>query len=316
MYNNLNTSVERRVSPPQIWEFMDPVEYLRAYFEHKKTEGASFSYGLWAERIGLKSRSFLRLVLVRKRNLTEETAELISKSVEHSALERQYFINLVRLSRAGTISEREIPGRELVRLRKRFALKTQNTRELRTTDLFEFLASYKIPRLQVLLTIDGIKKTEDRLAGFLNLKEQDVQQMLAILQRLDLAEKTGSGEWSAKESKLVTADVLGNVALQSFHKKSLEEAIESIGLPVEVRRFQSLVLALTSEQFESVNSEIRQFLEGLLQKYGSSQKNDKDKLKIYQLNLNLIPVTRSIFRESEPSVESPERKEVENESKK
>ncbi|HWU44725.1 MAG TPA: hypothetical protein VN132_14835, partial [Bdellovibrio sp.] len=82
----------------------------------------------------------------------------------------------------------------------------------------------------------------------------------------------------------------------------------------ETRRFQSLVLPLTPAQFQEVHQEIRQHLSFILKKFESTNGADK---RVYQINLNLIPVTGSIFRESEnrESMESPVNQEVQNENK-
>lgn len=309
MKQDLNTEIE-----PEIWDYTDPVRYLRTVYEYEKSRSPNFSYGTWAERMGLKSRSFLRLVLIQKRNLTLETAELFSKSLNHSALEKQYFMNLVKLSRATTFEERQAPTLEINKLRQKFALRTHNILEVQKKDLYDFLSSYKIPRLQILLTLEQIERTEKNLSLIMKSKESEVLNMLQTLARLGLAKKMENGEWHAQESKLSTPDVLGNVALQSFHKKSLEEAVSAIDLPPETRRYQSLVIALTPEQFQEVNDEIREHLQMILKRVDTKNMENK---RIYQINLNLIPVTGSILRESEDRAlveKSPDQNEVQDEN--
>jgi uncharacterized protein (TIGR02147 family) len=290
MKTDLNTNNQS----PLIWNYTDPVAYLKAHFDHRKSQVTGFSYATWAEELGLKSRSFLRLVLIGKRSITTDTAELFAKALKLPAIEKQYFLNLVKLSRATTLEEKEVPTQELAKLKKTFALKTHNILEIQKNDLFEFLSSYKIPRLQVLLNIEGIQKTAKVLSQIMNAKESEVQHMLEVLGRMGFAAQTTEGHWVAQESKLMTPDALGNVALQSFHKKSLEEAILAIDLPTDTRRFQSLVMALTPEQFKEVHQEIRQHLEFILKKFEDKTADNK---RVYQINLNLIPVTGSIIRE-------------------
>ncbi len=309
MKQDLNTA---STSIP-LWTYTDPVQFLKAHYELQKRNSPGFSYAQWANEMGLKSRSFLRLVLIGKRNLTEETAELFAKTLRLNALEKNYFMNLVKLHRATTLEEKEVSSRELAKLRQKFALKSHSITEIQQKDLYDFLSSYKIPRLQVLLNMKDLKKTEGNLSQIMKIKESELTSLLQILERLELAYKDESQQWQANESKLMTPDLLGNVALQSFHKKSLTEAIDSITLPKETRRFQSLVLAMTQEQFVELHQDIRQHLELLLKKFENQQSGEQ---KVYQINFNIIPVTESIFREEQTHapIESPET-EVENENK-
>jgi|GEM_PF-1431914 hypothetical protein, TIGR02147 len=290
MKQNLNTDI----LTPNLWDFADAVAFLKAYYEHRKAQSPHFSYAVWAEELGLKSRSFLRLVLVGKRSLTEDVAELIAKALKFNQTETRYLSHLVGLSRATSLEQKEMHSREIAKLHEKFSLKNLEILEISKKDIFDFLSSYRMPRLQVLLTLNDIEKTEERLAQLLGIKTAEVVGQLAILQKIGLAEKDSRGQWIAKEGQVATADILGNVALQSFHRKSLEEAVEAIELPKESRRFQSLVMPLTEEQFQEVHTNLRSTLEKTLQKFESQEGHGK---KVYQVNLNIIPVTGPILRD-------------------
>ncbi len=290
----------------QVWDFTDAVAFLKAYYEQRKRHSIHFSYAVWAEELGIKSRSFLRLVLVGKRSLTEDVADLIVKAMKLNQSETKYFTQLVALSRATTLGQKETHSREIAKMHEKFALKNHENLEISKKDLFDFLSSYRMPRLQVLLTLKDIEKNETKLAQLLGIKETEVAAQLLILQKIGLAAKDADGQWQAKEGQVATPDVLGNVALQSFHRKSLEEAVEAIDLPKDTRRFQSLVMPLTPEQFQEVHQNLRSTLEKTLQSFESQEGHGK---KIYQVNLNIIPVTGPILRdESHAPVGSADRK--------
>ncbi|MFS4460156.1 TIGR02147 family protein [Bdellovibrio sp. HCB2-146] len=278
----------------QIWNFADAILFLKAYYEQRKKLNPEFSYAVWADELGLKSRSFLRLVLVGKRSLTESVAALISKSLKLNNSEARYFHNLVGLARATTLEQKETHIREITKLHEKYKLKSHEILEVSSKDLFDFLSSYKIPRLQVLLGLNDIEKTEARLAALLGVKESEVAEQLQILRKIGLADKDSQGQWHSKEGQVATQDVLGNIALQSFHRKSLEEAANALELPKETRRFQSLVMALTEDQFQEVHNQLRRTLENTLQDFDSSEGHGK---KVYQINLNIIPATGPILRD-------------------
>lgn len=299
---------------PAVWDFSDATAYLRANYQFLKLNDRGFSYASWADAMGLKSRSFLRLVLVNKRNITEDTAALFSKFLNHDSMEKQYFLALVRLSRSTALSDKEVQTYELSKLKQKFALKNHSLVEIQKADLLEFLISYKMPRLQTLLDINGIQKTEQTLSEIMEIKLPELQNMLQILKKLGLAEQQTNLEWKSKQSQLIAPDALGNVAVQSFHKKSLQDAIQALDLPPETRCFKSLVIALNRDQYQLLCKNISDFLQVTLNQNQSTDARENQ--KIYQLNLNLIPVTGPILRKnpsSETEASTDINQEVENE---
>jgi hypothetical protein len=112
---------------------------------------------------------------------------------------------------------------------------------------------------------------------------------------------------------MIAPDTLGNIALQSFHRKSLEESIEAISLPTETRRYQSLVMALTPDQFHELHEDLRAQLTKSLERFESKSGEQK---RIYQINLNIIPVTEPILREQNraPVASTEHNKEEKNEN--
>ena len=282
------------MAKPVLWDHVDVISYLRAYYDYRKQQSADFSYAIWAAELQIKSRSFLRLLLTEKRSLTEEMAQNFTRALKLNQKEVRYFNHLVALARNHKIESQELHGRELLRLRQKFALKNHDLVEVQESDLFDFLSSYQIPRLQVLLSLVDIDKSVANFAKLLQMTEEKVSEHLQTLKRLGLAAQDEKGQWNAREAQLATPDALGNIALQSFHKKSLEEATAAIALPKESRRFQSLVLALTTEQFEELHKDMRIYLEQTLKNFDSDTGKNK---KVYQINLNMIPVTGPIIRE-------------------
>lgn len=279
-----------KIQMPEVWSFINPTEYLRQVYAFRKQRLATFSYGMWADELGLKSRSFLRLVLLEKRSLTVDLAVKIAENLKLKKQEAQFFLHLTGMHRAGELKTKEYHSREIARLRTKFQLRSNTFLEIDRKDVFNFLSDYRMPRLQCLLNEENLKRTPQTLADLLSLKVSEVKQMLENLNSLGLA-KEQDRQWISLHSQIKTVDDLGNIALQSFHRKSLEEAAAAIELPKETRRFQSLVVNVSKEQMTSIHTEITSFFESLISKYSEGNLLDK---KVYQLNINLIPVSRSI----------------------
>lgn len=298
---------------PCVWDYFDPVSFLRDTYQFRKDTQVGISYASWALQLNIKSRSFIRLVLIGKRALTVSVAELFAENLNLTGPEKNYFLNLVRLQRSQKLADRELHSREVARLRHRYGSPSTSTVDLSSKHYFDYFSSYKIPRLRVLLTIPELVKTPETLAELLKVKVSDCMQYLETLANLGLAETTDTmitakSNWSATTGNLRSPDSLGNVALQSYHRQSLQESIEAIKLPADIRNYQSLLLTLSPDQYELLKQELHQTLRDVLSRYSGFSAEDQ---KIYQINLNLIPVTESIFRQPKAvaPTTSPEQKE-------
>lgn len=285
-----------------LFQTLDPVEILRAHYEHRKTADAKFSYQIWADEVGLKSRSFLRLVLRGERSLTPEVAELFIPYFRMNKSQASYWRELAKLSQAKNLASKELACLNLNKLRAKFAMKDHNFKELDPRDVYEYFANYKIPRLHTLLAYQSLNRTVSGLAILLQISENETAQMLQVLAQLGLC-KSENEQFVSTTVQLQRPDLLGNVALQSFHKKSLHEAIEAIDYPKDTRRFQSLLLALSEEEMEEVSLELTRKLSEILARE-ENQKTDLKSKRLYQINLNLIPVSAS-FSRATSELESP-----------
>ncbi|MBL7546012.1 MAG: TIGR02147 family protein [Bdellovibrionaceae bacterium] len=290
---------------PQIYDFLDYREFLKATYEYNKSTMAGFSFAAWAKKGSFKSRSFLRLVMLGKRNLTAESLPSVLNVLSLNKTQSHYFHLLVQYNQSNSYQSREFFFKKLIQIRG-----TKENKIVQNT--YHYLANFQTPRVQLLLNRKHIKKDVASLATFLNLTESKVSTILENLKELGLAENV-HGQWNALETLIDVNDDYGNLALQSFHKKSLEEAMAAIELPAEKRTFHAAILSLDEDSYQSLKQELHEFLGILIQKY----KNEKPKTeKVYQVNINLIPVSEDLIHseqkqlnESKPPIDQEKSKE-------
>jgi uncharacterized protein (TIGR02147 family) len=287
----METSTPKQDIRPEVTSFLVVSEYLQALYAWRKRKHRGFSYTTWADELGFKNRVFLRLIVVGKRSITENSIPLFIDGLKLKKSDGEYFSLLVRLNQAGNLSAREHYARELSLLRKRSGLRT----EIR--DQYLFLSSHLAPRLQVLISMDGLNRSPENLAWLLGTTRSKTQEMLEMLERLELARlepgEDGAGQWVGTKKDFEVKQSLGNIALQSFHRRSLEEAISAIDSVPESRRYQSGILPLPADKLQSASEEINDFLRQFLDKYKVSQGSNR---RLYQINLNIFPVSKPILQ--------------------
>lgn len=86
---------------PQLYSYLDYRKFVSDIYEHKKSLNPRYSYAVFAKKGLLLSRSYIRLVIGGRRNLTLSSTFKFARALELSTEETQYFQQLVALNQAG-----------------------------------------------------------------------------------------------------------------------------------------------------------------------------------------------------------------------
>jgi uncharacterized protein (TIGR02147 family) len=277
---------------PNIFEYTDYRAYLKAAYDFEK-QRSNFSYAQFAERAGLKARSFLRTVITGKRNLT---ADALSKFVVGLALdyeEGEAFKALVHFNQAADFKSRQHYWESFLKLRPK------NQKRQRVADEYLYLARMAYPILLVLLRQNHVDKSTEALAKMSGLKIHEVEEGLKTLLQLGALKEAHSGEMIVTSEGFVTSNDTPSIARQTFHINMLEKAKHCVQLDPSEREFQSMMVPLNKEELLYLKQRIRAVVAEVDEKFGGKRPNSE---KIYSLNINLIPITPDFIREEKKSV--------------
>jgi len=272
---------------PQVKNYLSVTSYLQDVYAFRKSMSAGFSYDSWAAELGLKSRSFMKMLVDGERAITSQTLEALILSLGFSPEENNYFRLIVAHSQS------ESPDEKTLYMEKIFEVLGQSRDLIEIQQYGEFLSSTELPKIQVLLSFNDLPKTSAELAVFLKKTEEEVGASLVKLANLGLASQDEiSGEWKAIKKAFKVPKSFGNEALVNYHNQSLMDAIEAQKLPVQVRRFRSLLVALTEEDYEKLLGDIEALVSKSIAKYDSDMIANK---RLYKMNINLHPVTETFI---------------------
>lgn len=277
-------------SKPAIYEFTDYRLYLKALFEFEKAQ-SEFSYSIFAERAGFLSRSYLRTVITGKRNLTEPAMAKVVVGFNINITEAEAFRTLVRANQAQTFKERNYHWENFLKLQPK---KTQK----QIVDGYEYLSKMINPLLIVLLKQKHIQKDITNLMKLTNMSKADLVDSIEALEKIGAVIKIDDGQYEATQFSFSTPDEVSNLAVQKYHANVLDQAKERLNLPPQQREFQSLMMALSEDEFKFLKKKIKNFMdevEGLFS--GPRPKSEK----AYVINMNLVPMTSEFIRKDEKS---------------
>lgn len=261
-----------------IYNYLDYRQFLTNLYESRKREDETFSYAVWAKEAGFSSRSFIRLIIIGKRNLTLKSLEQLLPSLKLRKKEEKYFRSLVLFNQSSTVAERDLYWKEV--------LKNIDTKEVNyTIDTYRFLSSQWCPKIVTLTTYSDLDRSIEAISNTFKLNSSDVEKHLETLENLGMVYEE-DGQWCSTQTSYIVNSDHNNLAIQSYYRNSLLQAIECIELDPNERFFNGILLSLNEEQYLEVSEDIKQFISMIRGKYGS--KTGKNK-RLYQLNINNVP---------------------------
>lgn len=153
------------VEAPSVFNYLDVVQYLQAYYDFRKSKDRKFSYRAWSNELKFNSRSFLRLVLASKKKLPPKLAESIALTHFDDSTQADYFRCLVGYSKSIAQSEKEIFGNRMIQILKttEYSTPTFSIELELTRDLNESLDTSRYPTGKFLLSVEHRSKLLDLL---------------------------------------------------------------------------------------------------------------------------------------------------------
>lgn len=278
--SHLQSGMEETQSKISLFEYMDVHLFLQNYYKIQKTINARFSYTKWAEQLGLTNKTILRMMLQKKRSISPKSVSAFQINLNLNEFEKSYFETLVHYSQAKNSLQKQAYGSVLIKIQR------QNfNQQIFSADggiLFDVYGPL------VLTIINSVEKP---------ISVYEIQQhcgledskLTALLDRLTEAKMIScdSNLYFSSYSTFKIPDQFAHPDLKAFYKYWFKKASEAINLPFEVRRFRSLQIALTQDEFDEVVQHTNEFATGLLSKV---QNHSMDDRKLYLLNTALFPI--------------------------
>ena len=235
-----------------ILESNDYRELLRIELQKRCAVNPQYSLRAFSRRLGVPA-STLSEVLNKKQGLSKEKALTISKNLNFSALEKDYFVALVE-SLHGRSKSSRITAQQRV----------QNIRDIREKDIN--MENWKIISQWYHTAILELSKTKNfnpdppAIARRLGITAREVREACERLIRLGMMTRA-SGKLKATSNSLVKSPhETPSDYIKSFHQSVLTKAaLAMYQQPLEIRNYSSLVLAIDDSQIPAAKELIMEF---------------------------------------------------------
>ncbi|MGA2508548.1 MAG: TIGR02147 family protein [Chitinispirillaceae bacterium] len=269
---------------PDIYTYTDYRLFLKDYYGERKKQQPSFSYQYFANRAGLKSKTFIYKVIAGQKALSKGAVFAVSQAMGLKKRETEYFEAMVNFTQARTEREREFYFNHLQTFGRH-----HSAAQIRQ-DQYTYFSKWYYPALRELVAILDFKNDFKLLARSLDPPITAVQARKAVQMLLDLGliKRTASGRYCQTDKSLTTGDHVQSLAVQAFQKENLRLAAEAIDRHKRYDRdISTLTTSISEAGFRRISEEIAAFrkkLAGIIEK-------DEPADRVYQINFQAFPLS-------------------------
>lgn len=274
---------------PDIFLYTDYRKFLADYYNEKKATKPSYSYRMFAEKAGFKSKEFLFRVIQGERNLSRSSTAKLCEALGFSARESRYFELLSACNQAGTVEERDFYYRQLAEIRKAGERRSR-IQNLDSSHMPLFSDWHSVALRSLVDTGDYKENDAAKLGKMLypRISAPEVRRSLKKLVNLGFLETDTRGHYRLTSQSLTTDPEVASISLARFHLSCLNLAASAARkLPRSRRNISGVTMAISQKSYREIEEAIQEFR----RKVATIADNDSEADGVYQMEIALFPFT-------------------------
>ncbi len=280
---------------PIVSDYMDYRQFLKDFYSFKKhqsrTQIRPYNYQVFSAAANIKSPNYLKMIIEGRRNLSDEMILKFARALNLDKALTEDFKLLVNFTQSPEPAERNVFLKQLSEYRVSQKLKSGEI-DKKTWD--------KIPNwvawiIYAMVDQEGVKFDTRSIRTLLRAKatEDEIEQAIqSLVASGEILRDAVTGELKKAQS-LEQPEEIPVALVRKLQAQLMYLGLESLyqDSPTE-REFGTLTLSLNKEEFEEIRFKLRQMRKAL-NKDNSIARAAKKGERVYQLNLQLFPVTNS-----------------------
>lgn len=266
----------------QLFHYFDYQEFLRDFYEEKKRDNSFMSYRYLGAKLGLDP-GFLLKVMQGKLHLADKSIPPLCSYFKFTDRESEYFSVLVNYNKAKTHSEVKLYFEKLIATRDSKARPVQESH-------YAFYQKWYHSAIHALLSIYEFRGKFQELGSLLtpSITTAEAKDSIRLLSRLKMVKKGSDGVYRPTDAFLTSGEKWQSAAIHDFQKESILLSAQALDRhSKEERDISTVTITLHDTELAEVRNRIRQLRQSIL-----AIDNDTKPNRVYQLNIQLFPVTR------------------------
>jgi uncharacterized protein (TIGR02147 family) len=272
-----------------LYEYLDYRDYLAEHYAWNKKQSSFFSYRYVQQKTGLDA-SFYVKVLQKQRHIAEKNIDVLSRFLQLSSQEIEYFNCLVHFNKSKRDDQSKFYFEKL------FSLKTPGARTLDKDKYDYFTNWYTIP-IREMLAIRPFSGNFKELSLRLNppITEAQAKKAIKTLENLELVRKNSQGIYEVTDAFLTTDSTLRSIAVRNFQREMGRLGIEAIERFEPEKRDISTLTVSTSQANQLI---IKERINEMRREIMKLVEQDNNPEEVFQFNIQIFPLTDSVKNES------------------
>ncbi len=268
-----------------LYAYLDYREFLRDFYLAQKSRNKGYSYRVFAQKAKLASPNYLKLVIDKKRRITEKTMDAFIKGLTLNQAEANYFRALVAYKESTTSEQQNIFLDEILRLKRR-ATATTELQE----DKYEILRRWHHWAIREMILLKDFAADPAFIAKKLSflITSEEAKASLSLLESLEFYKKDEAGKYRLTEPLISTTDDISSKLIRDLHIQFMQLALNAlIRLPVQKRMVQGVTIALPQEKIATVKNKIKTLCKEISEMFDENYQNDQ----VFHLVVNFFPLS-------------------------
>lgn len=297
---------------PVIADYMDYRLYLADFYRFRKLQTKNslrpYNYQMFSAAADIKSPNYLKMIIEGKRNLSVEMVGKFGKAIGLDKRGTEELLLLVNFTQATDPAERNVWLKKLSEHRVGDQLKTGEIDKKTWQKVPNWIAWV----IYAMADQDAVKFDIATLKKLLRNKasEDEIESALSILlQSGELVQDEATGQLKKARTLMEAAEDVPVALVRKLQAQLMYLGLESLYQdgPTE-REFGTLTMSMTRAEFEDVKFRLRQLRKGINKDNSLARSKTKGE-KVYQLNIQLFPITDSAVSAVAPMASAEIRKD-------
>lgn len=271
-----------------VFNFTDFREYLRNYFNEKKTINPHSSFQQFAGKIGIGSREFFNNIIYRKKPLSKSHCFQLSQALGHSENEALYFKNIVAYAQTENAEDRARYLEQALQIQSDTHTKIHLLRQ----DQYEFYSKWYHSAIHTHIDMFSFNGNYEDLVKNLSpiVTVAQAKKSIQLLVRLGLIQQDDSDVYTVTGKSIRASDEVSKTALNRFYAECTDLARNAIiEENPETHNIISLTMGISKKGYKYICEETHLFKNRIIELVN----NDNNSDRIYQYQLFFLPLSSS-----------------------
>jgi len=267
-----------------IFSYRDFRLFIRDRLAELKAIDSKYSYQFLASRLGIASKSHIKMVVDAKHNISIELAERLGGIFELNRREQDFFLALVDYGQA---ADERCKQAALERLCAFGSFSKLHRLDLKQMDYY---ADPLMLALREMVELKDFSESPAYISSRLPYKVSTagIRKAIAKLIELGLLERDTAGRLRHCEHHIATGDDMRSLAVRKYYRQRFKEASAALEIPADRRRLGGLSCAVSRSTYKKICDILEESLGRIYVLLDEEEEADE----VYQLVTAIYPLTR------------------------